>query len=59
MTDLIQLAALPPRLVPASLIENVIIIIRQVYNGKGEKESRLRVTGLPKKKVIRALAGQN
>ena len=54
MTDLIQLAALPPRLVPASLIENVIIIIRQVYKGRGEKEPRLRVTGLPKKIVTGA-----
>jgi len=33
----------------AALIENVIIIIKQVYKGRGEKESRLRATGLPKK----------
>jgi len=41
------------------MIENVIIIIRQVYKGRGKKESRLRVTGLPKKIVTGALAGQN
>ena len=36
------------------MIENVIIIIRQVYKGRGEKESRLWVTGLPKKNSNRS-----